>query len=64
MTEYRYKVNPGGLMRCCDQSIDEYMVEHPYDPEEGTIINCKYCKEPIIFKSGAWNWHSDPLHGY
>lgn len=48
------KVHTGGLMRCCIKSLDQ-------DPlygkgKEGDQVNCKWCKDVIVFKEGAWRW--------
>lgn len=45
-------VRPGGLMRCCTETIDER--ETP--GQDGDRIECRYCHSPIVFRKGAWEW--------
>lgn len=48
-------VRPGGLMRCCLESIKQRTEE----ATEGTMIPCKYCTSMIRFTKGAWEWAGD-----
>ncbi len=51
-----YKVRYGGLLRCCLVSLDDAMVEAKEPPKEGDTHHCKYCKNKMIFRDGAWEW--------
>jgi hypothetical protein len=54
--EEKYRVKHGGLMRCCLLSLDDAMVEAKEPPKEGDTHSCKYCKNGMIFRAGAWVW--------
>lgn len=61
----RYRIRPGGLMRCCLDSLDDAMVEAVVAPQEGDTVNCAYHDPPddpptMIFKAGAWEWNQAP----
>lgn len=55
------KVYPGGLMRCCLQSLYE---DDETPNEEGETIQCKYTADPLhnmIFRGDGWHWtHPEP----
>lgn len=57
----RYQLYPGGLMRCCEASLSKHMTNMAELPEEGTKFNCEYCRNPMIYKDGAWRWDQDSL---
>lgn len=46
------RINTGGMMRCCIQTI----LDDPGPDTEDREIECKYCKEPIHFKDKTWKW--------
>jgi hypothetical protein len=55
-------INPGGLMRCEMETIDEYIGEHMAEhvPDKPLIIACHYCSgRPlnIILEDGVWRWN-------
>jgi hypothetical protein len=52
-----YHFRPGGLMRCCLATLDE-AAEH--NPKEGDTQGCRYCKNGMRFKDGAWEWSGGP----
>jgi len=69
-----YFRRPGGLMRCCLDSLDSHMVtrmaagEGP--PEDGDTNTTQCCQMPLVHRDGAWEWAkprkapwSDPLGG-
>ena len=49
-------LRPGGLMRCCEASLSKYMAEATEEPKEDDLHNCGYCKNPMVFHDGAWQW--------
>lgn len=54
-------VHIGGLMRCCIESLHQ-------DPlygkgKEGDKVECKWCKDGIVFRDGAWRWVGSKLEG-
>ncbi len=57
----QYQVRPGGLMRCCEASIDEEMqrrIDDEEGPKQGTTLKCRYCDNGgMIFRDGAWEWN-------
>lgn len=55
------RVNHGGLMRCCLQSLDNAMVKHDAqmtEPAEGDIVRCEWCSDEfgMVLKNGSWRW--------
>jgi len=54
-----YLFRPGGLMRCCEASLSKYMEKATKEPKEGDQHHCQYCKNPIVFHNGAWQWDKD-----
>lgn len=58
------RINPGGLMRCCFQTIHEYVDAHMGEAApESLVISCRYemYKESmnIILEKGEWRWNHD-----
>jgi len=57
------KVNAGGLMRCCLETLDEH---YPNGPAciaaEGEVLPCKYCSSSMVFHLGWWNWQRTKDH--
>lgn len=56
-----YRVNPGGLKRCCLESLDVYMdnrnkAGRDDDGEDGDIVDCLHCSSSMIRAGGAWKW--------
>ncbi len=49
-------VRIGGLFRCCLETLDTT----PVIEEEGTILQCKYCKGSLRIREGAWEWNDVP----
>lgn len=52
------RIEQGGLMRCCIQTIAELGPNTDYP--DGTIIDCKYEKagnKSLMFLSGVWRWN-------
>ena len=57
-TPFTQKLRPGGLLRCCTQSLAEYAEEPQYNEKEGLTLACKWCKGGgMIFRDGAWEWN-------
>lgn len=60
MTEETYKVDQGGLMRCCLQTLDDLMLlrkrAHELLMPEGDVITCAYCKGKMICSGASWRW--------
>lgn len=50
---YRIPIRPGGLMRCCTNTI----AEHDGPEDEGTVLPCKRCPETMVVRDGAWEWN-------
>jgi len=48
-------VRQGGLYRCCVVTAEE--AENGIN--DGDIIFCQYCKEPMVWKDGAYEWLGD-----
>lgn len=60
--EFRYRVNQGGLMRCCLESLDVYMEERngagrDSDGNDGDIADCRHCSSSMIRADGTWKWN-------
>ena len=61
MKLYETKIKPGGLMRCCIETIDTLTdtlddVDYP----DGYVLDCKYEKsdnQTIILLDGYWQWN-------
>jgi hypothetical protein len=54
------KYNPGGLMRCCLDTI--FTLDESDDFADGTILDCKHEKsgnQNIILDGGTWRWNSE-----
>lgn len=54
------KINIGGLMRCCIQTIVELDPDKEYI--DGTIIDCKFeadGNKQIVLKDGIWQWNNN-----
>lgn len=54
-----YKVLPGGLMRCCIATLEERMPTCAEEPKDGERLACRYCRNKMIFRDGAWQWDRD-----
>lgn len=53
------KIRPGGLFRCCIETIDKDAKERYVAPHEGETLTCIHChKRTIVFHDGAWEWNS------
>ena len=46
-------IRPGGLMRCC---IDTIHAKSPEYPQEGDFLDCDWCSDSVQWKNGAWEW--------
>ncbi len=52
------KINIGGLMRCCLETIET--LNPDYELKDGMIIDCKYehpGNKQIILQNGVWRWN-------
>lgn len=56
------RVNQGGLMRCCLQSLGTF-VDEKKDQEaaEGEVHRCSYCKSPMVLENGVWRWQKEAV---
>lgn len=60
---FTYQVNEGGLMRCCLESLDVYMVSRREagknsDGDDGDIVDCRHCESSSMIRvDGAWKWN-------
>lgn len=54
-----YQLRPGGLMRCCTKSLDDYLVEHGVEQPIGTVVACKWCSNygAVLAPDGVWQWN-------
>lgn len=51
------RCRPGGLMRCCTQTLAEKADADLLKQEEGETVTCLYChKETMVFRNGAYEW--------
>ena len=56
-------LNQGGLMRCCIESLGEWVIEHKDNPAiVGTIVSCKYESDKtnenmILDVNYTWRWN-------
>lgn len=54
MSDQIYEVHPGGLMRCCLASLDEYLKDNP---KPDVTHKCRYCANPMRRDArGVWRW--------
>ena len=55
------KMRPGGLFRCCTETIGDLYPDGPARvAAEGQMLQCKYTDSPyhrMIFTQGAWQWY-------
>lgn len=59
-------VRKGGLMRCCLQSLGEW-VEHNKDQpiEDGKILDCRFEKplnKKMVLEGRTWRWNDDQAY--
>lgn len=54
MAQKEIRINQGGLMRCCLDTVRTFLAT--YEPVEGTIIHCAYCRERMLVKDGVVEW--------
>ena len=48
------KIKPGGLMRCCNLSLEE--MYNTGELNAKSMVECKYCKNLIKKVDGVWGW--------
>ena len=56
-------IRPGGLMRCCVQTLNELPADRV--DREGEVLKCNYCEGWMRFCKGAWEWMPEapkPVH--
>ena len=56
----KYRVRPGGLMRCCLSSLDELQMTSAEMPKEGDKLRCIYCSHSMVYREGSWEWAGGP----
>lgn len=53
------RFNPGGLFRCCVQTI----IDDPGPDEIGRTMNCPFCDAPLVVVQGhrhpEWEWNRE-----
>lgn len=57
----QYRVNRGGLMRCCTGALRAWLVLHPGPWPTGTTIECPHhgsWTATIRFDGECWAWHN------
>lgn len=50
-----------GVMRCCIQSLDHFILANPIDMPEGTIVMCEYEFSELrgfMLQGGRWRHHT------
>jgi hypothetical protein len=62
--ERKYDVlRPGGLMRCCTQTVADLYPDGPAQlGTEGQTLQCKFTDSPnhrMVFRDGGWEWDSE-----
>lgn len=60
--QHRDRINAGGLMRCCTDTISGLYTDAPSGKVgvEGQTLQCAYTGDPLhsmIFEHGTWHWH-------
>lgn len=58
-----YKIFPGGMMRCCIESVHQFFEKATEDPDPGTPIDCQWCKSGAIVEADkkiVWNRDKEP----
>lgn len=48
-----WRAHPGGLMRCCIETLEK---RSPDQPVEGMVLGCDWCSDFMRFEQGAWRW--------
>jgi hypothetical protein len=58
MIRQKLGLSAGGLMRCCVQSVDEWVKENPKAiVPAGTQLECRYCRNPMVVdEKGVIHW--------
>jgi hypothetical protein len=63
-------LRPGGLMRCCTETVADLYRDGQDTPSEfhaieGSVLQCKYAPENpshgMRFRNGAWEWDHQEL---
>lgn len=49
----------GDVLRCCAESWYSAMEKRDFNAKDGDIIDCKWCKESLIFDRDAWRWYQE-----
>ena len=58
MKLHETRIRPGGLMRCCIETIDT--LDNSIDYPDCFVLDCKYEKpdnKTIILLDGYWQWN-------
>jgi len=54
------RLNPGGLFRCCTDTVEALYPDGPARlATEGQILQCKYSQSAnhrMVFQAGVWRW--------
>jgi hypothetical protein len=62
-----YRINKGGLLRCCTGAMAAWVALHPGPWEKGTIVYCphhqSYTAGGVIFDGSAWSWYRPEKDG-
>lgn len=61
MKYYETRLNLGGLMRCCFETISEYVDAHEDEECTDMVMDCIYEKDgnkQIKLENGIWKWNN------
>lgn len=53
------KLYIGGLMRCCLGTWEDERGGKTDKPQEGDVIECKYCDGKIVYQGDGWRWKDE-----
>ena len=56
MTDCSYRLNIGGVLRCCISSLSQHMETCAGDHVEGDFVACLYCDSGVVLRDGVWRW--------
>ena len=51
------KIYPGGLMRCCIESLVSVSEGKTDAPQDGDEVACQYCTGSMVWRGDGWRWN-------